>query len=168
MILWIIFGLITLIGILFLVLGIVGVYSDGCQDENSTIAGGVLLGFGGIACIALAIVTIVVNACPEVQLNEWEENVVYLQNEKAKLESFKLVTDGTKTEFTSDITFETVSTNKYYEMVNDYNKEVRSFKVEMKNGKALRKNPWVNCLSWKAYEMFDLTLLDNLEYSIGK
>ena len=169
MLLFIIFSIFLLVGLVFLILGCKEKFHTSEGDETSMFIGGILIGINGLFLCVCGIIAIIANACPQIQLNEWEEKIVFLQNDKEKLESYHLVTDDNgKTTFTSDITLETISTNKYYEMVDNYNKEVKDFKIDMRNGKVLRKNIWINCFTWAAYESFDLTLLDSLEYTTGK
>lgn len=97
------------------------------------------------------------------------ERVNLFRAEKETLESFRPVTDGSgKTGFTSDITFETLSTEAYYEKVNDYNKKVYKFKCEVKGNQFAKDNPWVSWFVSAGYKAVSDWALDQLEYTPGR
>ena len=104
------------------------------------------------------------------QVKEYEltEQITLFQNEKNILESYHVVNDGEKTTFTSDITFEVISTENYYAKVNDYNKKIYDFKINVKKNQYNLNNPWVNWFICPAYQSISDETLENLTYTLGK
>lgn len=97
------------------------------------------------------------------------EKVNLFRIERETLESYRPVTDGSgKTGFTSDITFERLSTEAYYEKVNGYNKKVYNFKCEVKGNQFARDNPWVSWFVSAGYGAVSDWTLDQLEYTPGR
>jgi ABC-type transport system involved in multi-copper enzyme maturation permease subunit len=170
MIITLILAIGTLLGILFIVLGVAGAYRTRNGDEISIGAGcGISLVFG-FSLICCLIIIAVANNTSYIKSNEYKysEKIKLFKNNKTLLESYKLVTDDSKVEFTSNITFEKLSTEDYYNKVAEYNKEVYDFKVSIKEHQYNRNNLWINWLVCPAaYSVTDETL-DSLTYTIGK
>ena len=170
MIITIIFAVITLIGAVFIILGAIGVYPTRSGDETSLGTG---IGISSISLFGLifcGIIIAIANNTAYIKTKEYEysEQIKLFKNNKTLLESYNLVTDGNKTEFTSDITFEKLSTEAYYDKVEEYNKEVYDFKIGIKEYQYNRHNPWINWFTCPAaYSVTDETL-DSLTYTIGK
>lgn len=100
---------------------------------------------------------------------KYQEQIKLYQNDKLLLESYHLVTeDNGKTTFTSDVTFETLSTVEYYKKVEKYNKDIYDFKVDIKQQQYDYSNPWISWfISPACFSVTDETL-DSLTYTIGK
>ena len=89
--------------------------------------------------------------------------------EKETLESYRPVTDAAgKVGFTSDITFESLSTEAYYEKVHDYNNRVYEFKCEVKVKQFASDNPWVSWFVSAGYKAVSDEALGQLEYTPGR
>ena len=98
-----------------------------------------------------------------------QERIKLYQNEKIVLESYHLINDNnTKTSFTSDITFETISTEHYYEMIKNYNSKVYDLKTNIMCHKNKRTNPWVNWFESAAWDHISEEELNALTYTVGK
>lgn len=97
-----------------------------------------------------------------------QETVKLYENEKSILLSFHTIHEGTSTELTSDITLETISTNQYYQRVNDYNTKIKDFKVTCMAHKNRRKDPWLSWFESSAWDIVTESYLDSLEYTQGK
>ena len=97
-----------------------------------------------------------------------KEEINLFQFDKQILESYHLVNDGGKSSFTSDITFEVISTSEYYEMIKDYNDEVFNFKCDITRYKNYRNNPWISWFINPAYLSITDDMLNQLTYSVGK
>ncbi len=128
---------------------------------------GAVVLLGAIIC---GIWTITVNIPSHAKTEEYKlkETVKLFQNQREIIESFHLVNEGTKTEFTSDITFETVSTTQYYQKVEDYNTKIFDFKTDCVAHKNRRSNPWLNWFESAAWDVITEEYLENLTYTIGK
>ena len=96
------------------------------------------------------------------------EKFKLLDNKKEILLSFHKLSDGTSTELTSDITFETISTNDYYERVSLYNEEIYKFKVDVVGHKNRRASPIFNWFESAAWDTITYEMLDSLSYTTGK
>ena len=97
-----------------------------------------------------------------------QETVKLYENEKNILLSFHTIHEGTSTQLTSDITLETISTNQYYQRVNDYNTKIKDFKVNCMAHKNRRKDPWLSWFESNAWDIVTESYLDSLEYTQGK
>ena len=166
MILTLIFIAILVISFVFIILTHV---FDWDYESLYLFGSGAVLGlFGTLIC---GIWAIVVNTPTYAMTEEYElrETVKLYQNEKEILESFHLISDGNnKTEFTSDITLEVISTSQYYERVSNYNTKIFKFKTDTMGHKYRRKNPWLNWFESSAWDFVTEEYLENLTYTIGK
>ena len=130
--------------------------------------------FPGVAVLLGAIIcgvwTIAVNVPSFAKTEEYKlkETVKLFQNQREIIESFHLVNEGNKTEFTSDITLETVSTTQYYQKVEDYNTKIFDFKTNCIAHKNRRSNPWLSWFESAAWDVITEEYLENLTYTIGK
>ena len=97
-----------------------------------------------------------------------QETVKLYENEKSILLSFHTIHEGTSTELTSDLTLETISTNQYYQRVNDYNTKIKDFKVNCMAHKNRRKDPWLSWFESNAWDVVTESYLDSLSYTQGK
>ncbi len=97
-----------------------------------------------------------------------KEQVQLYKNEKLVLESYRLITEGEKMVFTSDITFETVSTEAYYEKIKNYNDDIYRFKTSVKSSQYNRDNAWISWFCSPAYASISDEMLSELVYTIGK
>ena len=169
MLITIILGFLFVGGIVGAILVDLYVY-NGCDNEE--ILGLCIGGFVvfGIAFAICGTVSLCVNVCPEAKIIEWETHVEYLQNEKEVLENVKPVinSDGEVTGLTSDVYLHFDNPAEYYNAINEHNKAVEKFIVDIKQGANFRKNIWIGWFWSSAYEMFDQSKLDNLTYSKGK
>ena len=132
---------------------------------------GVAAGLGLLGVLITGGMCLAVNQPAYAKSEEYriKEKIKLYKNEKAVLESYHIITDDTgKTTFTSDITFETVSTSKYYEMVDKYNMKVYDFKTSCMTHKYNRDNPWLNWFESAAWNSISEEMLDELSYTIGK
>lgn len=139
--------------------------------DDLTLAGicfpGSIALLGAIVC---GIWTIKVNVPSFAKTEEYKlkETVKLFQNQREIIESFHLVNEGNKTEFTSDITLETVSTTQYYQKVEDYNTKIFDFKTDCIAHKNRRSNPWLSWFESAAWDAITEEYLENLTYTIGK
>lgn len=162
----ILFSLIALgiIGIiLWLVLG-------GYTDDGGFIAITAITGIIAFGTIIAGGVCIGINQPSHIYSKEYElkEAINLYDYDKQILESYHLVSDGEKDTFTSDITFEVVSTEKYYSMVREYNNKIFQFKCEVKSHQYNRDNPWISWFVNSAYKSITDEMLSQLEYTPGK
>lgn len=141
------------------------------QDEE------IACGCGGCSLFFLVlglfptILCIVVNQDSFAKTEEYSirEKMKLYQNEKTVIESYHLITDNSaKTSFTSDITFETISTERYYEMVKEYNTQIYNMKTNIISHKNKRTNPWTNWFESAAWDNISEEEIDALTYTIGK
>lgn len=166
MIITLIFICIFIISLVLLIFAIVK-----CWDEDIyPYIFGTTCFIGLLGSLICGIWVIVVNVNSYVMAEEYrlKETVKLYQNEKDVLESFHLITEDNKTEFTSDITLEVISTSQYYERVSNYNTKIFEFKTETMAHKYRRTNPWVNWFESPAWDFVTEEYLDNLTYTIGK
>ena len=128
---------------------------------------GAVVLLGAIVC---GIWSITINAPSFAKTEEYKlkETVKLFQNQREIIESFHLVNEGNKTEFTSDITLETVSTTQYYQKVEDYNTKIFDFKTNCIAHKNRRSNPWLSWFESAAWDVITEEYLENLTYTIGK
>ena len=84
------------------------------------------------------------------------------------LESYHSVLDEEKTSFTSDITFEKISRDDYYNKVGSYNTAVFKFKTDIKQAQYNLENPWINWFINPACLSVTDEMLDSLTYTVGK
>lgn len=117
----------------------------------------------GAVCIGANQPTIV--AQTEYGLNQ---KIELYQIDKQILETYHIISASNKTVFTSDITFEVLSTQDYYAKVKEYNDKIFKFKCEIKGNQLAKENPWVNWFISNAYMSISDENLNCLEYSIGK
>lgn len=130
----------------------------------------IVMTLGGLAMIGCGIACIAINEPSNIKAKEYAlaEQINLYDYDKQILESYHLVNDGDKTNFTSDITLEVVSTAKYYEMVRDYNNKVFDFKCQVKGKQYRKDNPWVSWFISNAYKSVSDEMLAQLEYTPGK
>ena len=152
-----------------IVLIILGVKLD--WDDEGAITGIVICsGVGVIGSLICGIWCLVVNAPHYAKTERYaiQETVKLYENEKAILLSFHTLNEGNSTQLTSDITLETISTNQYYQRVNDYNTKIKSFKVDCMAHKNRRDDPWLRWFESNAWDVVTEEYLDNLSYTQGK
>ena len=139
-------------------------------DEDIVLTQGVITGILALGTLIAGGVCIGVNQPSSVMSTEYSlvETIHLYQYDKQILESYHLVADGDKNSFTSDITFEVVSTEKYYAMVRDYNKKVFDFKCDVKSHQYNRDNPWISWFVSAGYKSVSDEMLAQLEYTPGK
>lgn len=162
--------------ILFVLLGISVVFLIlwpilwGYVDDDGFIALAVITGVLAVFTLIPGGVCIGVNQSSSIMSTEYKlaETINLYQYEKQILESYHLVTDGDKTNFTSDITFEVVSTDKYYSMVREYNNKIFDFKCDVKSHQYNRDNPWISWFVSEGYKSVSDEMLAQLEYTPGK
>lgn len=161
--------IIMIIAIAFLMISIIGFIVFIIKRFDLEIPAGLSAIFFGITLI-LGITQMVANFPSSVATLEYQlkEKVNLFQFDKQILESYHLVNEGDKSSFTSDITFEVISTSKYYEMIRDYNDEVFDFKCGITRYKNNRNNPWISWFVNPAYLSITDDMLNELTYSIGK
>ena len=168
----IIFGVLLLIGLVFIILGATGRYSTTDGDEISIAAGGIVGGTAVLGLVLCGILCLMANNPAYIKSEEYKlsEKVKLFQNNKTLLESYHLVTDDNgKTVFTSDFTIEMLSTAEYYQAVENYNTEIYEFKTKIKTEQFDRLyNPWINWMVCPACFSVSDETLDSLAYSIGK
>lgn len=152
-----------------IVLIVVGVRQD--WDDELGIAGIVTsTGIGVIGSLICGIWCLVVNAPHYANTERYkiQETVKLYENEKNILLSFHTLNEGNSTTLTSDITLETISTNQYYQRVNDYNVKIKDFKVDCMAHKNRRKDPWLSWFESSGWDVVTEEYLDNLSYTQGK
>lgn len=166
MILTIIFLTILVAAIVLIILGVKLDWDDELY-VTGTIVGSFIGLIGSLIC---GIWCLVVNAPHYANTERYaiQETVKLYENEKNILLSFHTLNEGTSTQLTSDITLETISTNQYYQRVNDYNVKIKSFKVDCMAHKNRRKDPWLSWFESKAWDVVTEEYLDNLSYTQGK
>lgn len=142
----------------------------GYTDDECFFGLAVTTGILALATLIPGGVCIGINQSASVMSTEYElaETINLYRYDKQILESYHLVTNGDKANFTSDITFEVVSTEKYYAMVRDYNKNVFDFKCDVKSQQYNRDNPWISWFVSKGYKSVSDEMLAQLEYTPGK
>lgn len=166
MILTIIFLTILVAAIVLIILGIKLDW-----DEELFVAGTVVGSFIGlVGSLICGIWCLVVNAPHYANTERYniQETVKLYENEKNILLSFHTLNEGNSTTLTSDITLETISTNQYYQRVNEYNFKIKSFKVDCMAHKNRRKDPWLSWFESNAWDVVTEEYLDNLSYTQGK
>ena len=167
--------ILTIIFLTILVAAIVGVIVS-CKleldmDDNPvptlSLVGGMIGVVGSLIC---GIWCLVINAPHYANTERYkiQETVKLYENEKAILLSFHTLNEGNSTTLTSDITLETISTNQYYQRVNDYNTKICDFKVDCMAHKNRRKDPWLSWFESSAWDIVTESYLDSLEYTQGK
>ena len=157
--------------VIFLVLMILAIIFDIGDREVTGPIFGAIMGIGLIGTLITGGMCLAVNQPAYAKSEEYslKEKIKLYKNEKAVLESYHVITDDTgKTTFTSDITFETVSTSKYYEMVDKYNTKVYDFKTSCMTHKYNRDNPWLCWFESAAWNSISEEMLDELSYTVGK
>lgn len=152
-----------------IVLIVLGVKLD-WDDEAAVACTVVGTGIGVIGSLICGIWCLVVNAPHYAKTERYaiQETVKLYENEKAILLSFHTLNEGNSTTLTSDITLETISTNQYYQRVNDYNTKICKFKVDCMAHKNRRKDPWLSWFESSAWDVVTEEYLDNLSYTQGK
>ena len=142
----------------------------GYVDDEGFIGLAVVTGILAFGTLIPGGVCIGINQPASIMSTEYKlaETINLYQYDKQILESYHLVADGDKTNFTSDITFEVVSTEKYYTMVRDYNKKVFDFKCDVKSHQYNRSNPWISWFVNEGYKSVSDEMLAQLEYTPGK
>ena len=154
-----------------IVAAIVSIKLELDMDDNPvptlSLAGGMIGLIGSLIC---GIWCICVNAPHYANTERYsiQETVKLYENEKAILLSFHTLNENNSTQLTSDITLETISTNQYYQRVNDYNLKIKDFKVNCMAHKNRRKDPWLSWFESSAWDVVTEEYLDNLSYTQGK
>lgn len=147
-------------------LGVIDAYTDEAPFTATAVVCGL-----STAALLICGITCIVNSQPSsIATCEYAlaEKIELYKNDKRLIESYHPVTDGSHTTFTSDITFEAVSTARYYEMVQEYNKAVFDFKVEIIGAQRSLSNPWVSWFFNPGYASVTEEALKSLEYTIGR
>lgn len=150
--------------------GVIYLATDGDEEVGAMFLG-IVSGPLLLALIICGAVCIGVNQPASVATKEYElaERMRLYAFDKQILESYHPITDGSnKTEFTSDITLDVVSTTQYYQMVKDYNSELYEFKCEVKSAQYNKSNPWISWFVSDGYASVSDEMLASLEYTIGK
>ena len=143
---------------------------DTYTDEPPYMTTLVICGLSAVALLICGPICIVNSQPSSIATCEYAlaEKIKLYKNDKRMIESYHLVSDGSHTTFTSDITFEAISTADYYAMVRDYNKSVFDFKTEVVGAQKSLSNPWVNWFVNPGYASMTEEALQSLEYTIGK
>lgn len=154
--------------VLFGALTIVGICRD--WDEDAVYVPGFLavVGFIGALITGLWCITVNLPLAVENERYKLQETLKLYENEHQLLLSFHTVHEGTTTEFTSDITLETISTNQYYMRVDNYNDKIFKFKTDTMSHKFRRANPWTSWFESAAWDKITEEMLENLTYTTGK
>ena len=127
-----------------------------------------LVGFVGVLVTGLWCASVNFPVSVENEKYELAEKFKLYENEKNILLSYHKLNEGSATELTSDITFETISTDAYYERVSSYNEKIYKFKIDVVDHKNRRANPCFNWFESAAWDTITYEMLDNLSYTIGK
>ena len=166
MIIIIAFFAISALAVTLMLLGVIEV----CTDEQPFIGICVACGLSAVALLLCGITCIANSQPSNIATCEYTlaEKIKLYENEKHVIESYHPGTDGARTTFTSDITFEAISTADYYAMVREYNKTIFDFKVEVVDAQRSLSNPWVNWFVNPGYASVTAEDLESLEYTVGR
>ena len=155
--------------VLFGALCIVGICRE--WDPDGGLGGAIflaLVGLVGSAITGIWCITVNLPLSVENERYKLQETLKLYENEHQILLSFHTVHEGTSTEFTSDITLETISTTQYYARVDKYNNSLFKFKTDTMSHKFRRANPWTSWFESEAWDAITREMLDNLTYTTGK
>lgn len=139
-------------------------------NENDIEAAATISGLPLLPLVICSIICIFANSPTNVETKKYalQERVALFENRKAIIDSYHPIVDETKTEFTSDITLETISTSSYYKLVEEYNKEVFLFKTDIVKHQIHRDNPWTSWFWSPAYSSITEETLSSIIYTTGK
>jgi len=157
----------------FVILAIITVlmYLNGADLDDVPLAPtAAAFGISAVALFVGAVACAIYNFPSNVATCEYTlaEKIKFYENEKRMIESYHPVTDGTQTTFTSDITFEVISTADYYGLIRDYNKTIFDFKTEVVREQNTLNNPWISWFANPGYASVTADVLESLEYTVGR
>lgn len=141
----------------------------GWEEESQTFFGFLaVVGFVGVLITGIWCISVNFPVSVENEKYELAEKFKLYENEKNILLSYHKLNEGSSTELTSDITFETISTDAYYERVSSYNEKIYKFKIDVVDHKNRKANPCFNWFESAAWDTITYEMLDNLSYTTGK
>lgn len=141
----------------------------GWDEEAQAFFGSIALAtFVGVLVTGMWCISVNFPVSVENEKYELAEKFKLYENEKNILLSYHKLNEGSSTELTSDITFETISTDAYYERVSSYNEKIYKFKIDVVDHKNRRANPCFNWFESAAWDTITYEMLDSLSYTTGK